>query len=157
ACRCGPCTISNVPSCSNVKLHSFYDNGSGNCELKGFDFDGTGQCTPTNTAFGAHSSLAVVTVDGGSCASPGAMTGDAVSSKQGQLCTPPTSRAAAAVGCDPLPSSLERCIAHDGELPCPPSTPKRTLVGRSARVSCTDCACSVSTTCPGATINYDDN
>lgn len=155
-CSCA-CAISQMPDCSGGDLVRHYDfAGSPMCDQMGTTFTMAGAaCTSLGFSLNLQASHYAVDAPpptGGACAFTATPDPSKLTSAQGRLCAPPASCTA-----DVCKQNL--CIAHEGDVECPSSFPKKTLVGASADFTCGACAsaCTVTGTCEGKLKMFTDD
>jgi hypothetical protein len=92
---------------------------------------------------------------------PGSCTGG-VSGDDSKVTTTAVRRCAPSAECREdacrgnLPTGLRACIAHDGDVACPPGPfADKTVAGTGVTVGCNDCtSCTASATCPVGTLGF---
>jgi len=154
-CSCS-CNVTSDPIC-NVGAMQRYVSSDASCNMSGVILTMTGSgCTswPPSTSLDAYSKSSPLAPLGGSCAPSTITSSNAVASKVGRMCTPPS--ACAEQLCEgSVPSGLSLCVVADGvQNLCPGGFgPTPLVVGDSATVSCSGCACDMSaSTCTNASL-----
>jgi hypothetical protein len=172
ACGCGPCTVTQAPSCASGAVAGYNDirsrGGAGLCGSvdmpSPLSNNPPGACG-TDIFQGDYSIYDVQynapPPTGGACRSPGVAQAAAVTYKaQERMCTPDTPQAAGCTGdvCRPtLPTGYGACIAAPGAMPCPQGPlGVQHIVGTSATFTCADCGCTATATCSGTLTLYAD-
>jgi hypothetical protein len=84
-------------------------------------------------------------------------TCNAVATAHATAVTTTPARVCASPSCEACGAGLPVCIAGTGDLACPPSLPKKLLVGDGATLACGQCAtCTFTATCAGSVTLYSD-
>ena len=140
-------------TCTTGPLVSKYSSDTA-CGGTGSNIDANGgACFAFNGQFiSTYAAMLPPPAVPGSCSAPGVGKKASVTSKAGRICAPRAGGcldATCASG-----SSLAACFATDGDVQCPPSAPKRHVVGADFTLSCAACTCTTQATCSGMVTFY---
>ena len=153
ACACGDCSA--TIDCNSGSLATSFDNGNGDCNQTGPALDANnGMCRNLmNSRWSENGAVAPPAAVVGTCSAPGLASRPAVTTTAKRVCTPEAS-ACAGLACAP-PTGMAACLAHDGDVACPPTAPNKHAVGADFTLQCGACGCTVSATCTGKIESYE--
>lgn len=155
ACSC-ECNVTQQPSCDSGNIYRFLDDtAAASCGANATTLVANqGGCSPINGALylnHAHYAVDAPPSTGGACSYDTKTDSGKVSATPVRVCAPPSSCLGAI--CDgPV------CVAKDGDVDCPASFAKKTLVGSAATAQCSACgaSCVAQGTCSGTLTFFTD-
>ena len=152
-CTCGSCEITTPPSCAGGQVTTFYDDGSGMCDLAGLLLDSSPpeECRefPAGSSgeLSAHFKAIPPALSGGACSLKSALDSAKIPWVNGRVCVPRDESCEGDLCAGS--GAFAECIMKPGPSECPEAFPEKHAIGDPSDIACGPCACSVQGSCTG--------